>query len=113
MTLDTGRDPAADPLTESRAVERRVSRSGKPPGYALVGIGAVPLLNKAADWEFRYDSRSGAARHAGVRWFVTNGRAYTLGWSTPAKTWQSDLVKIQMIRGTFYADRVIPSPSPS
>lgn len=105
MTLDTARDPAADPLAASQAEESRIAGSGNPPGYALIGIAQVPLLNKAADWEFRYHSRSGTPRQAGVRWFVTSGRAYTLGWSTTAKNWKPDLIKIQMIRGTFYTKR--------
>ncbi|WP_430783838.1 protein kinase domain-containing protein [Actinoplanes sp. G11-F43] len=108
LSLDPSRDPASDPLTASRAEERRVSRSGNPEGYDLVRIAAVPLLNKAADWEFRYRSRTGALRHSGIRWFVIDGRAYTLGWSTPAENWKADLVKIQMIRGTFYANRNSP-----
>lgn len=110
MSLDTGWDPAADPLAASRAEERRVARSGNPRGYSLIGIGPVPLLNKATDWEFRYRSRAGAPRQAGVRWFVTNGRAYTLGWSTPAKNWKPDLVKLQMIRVTFYTTRTTSNP---
>ncbi|SDT77914.1 serine/threonine-protein kinase [Actinoplanes derwentensis] len=112
MSFDTGRDPAADPLTAFQDDERRIARSGNPPGYALIGIASVPLLNKAADWEFRYRSPAGGSRHASVRWFVSNGRAYTLGWSTPSKTWKSDLLKIQMIRGTFYASRTTSTPPP-
>ncbi|GAA1606280.1 serine/threonine-protein kinase [Actinoplanes couchii] len=108
MSLDTGRDPTADPLAESQAEERRTASSKTPPGYALIDIAPVPLLNKAADWEFRYRSRAGTPRQAGVRWFVINGQAYTLGWSTPTKNWKSDLIKIQMIRGTFYAKRTTP-----
>ncbi|WP_407651396.1 serine/threonine-protein kinase [Actinoplanes sandaracinus] len=109
MSLHTGRDPAVDPLTASRAEEQRLATSGDLPGYALIGIASVPLLHKAADWEYRYHARGGAARRAGIRWFVIDGRAYALGWSTPEKTWNSDLGKIQMIRSTFYSNRPAPS----
>jgi hypothetical protein len=105
MSLDAGRDPAVDPLTAARAEDQRLARSKELPGYALIGIVSVPLLHKAADWEYRYQARSGAVRHAGVRWFVIDGRAYALGWSTPEKNWSPDLSKIQMIRGTFFTSR--------
>ncbi|WP_433797900.1 hypothetical protein [Actinoplanes sp. CA-252034] len=110
ITLDVARDPAVDQVTAARAEENRLAASGALPGYELVGVTSVPLLHKAADWEYRYRSASGAARHAVFRWFVMGGRAYALGWSTTEKTWSTDLVKIQMIRGTFYSSRSTPSP---
>jgi hypothetical protein len=103
MTVDTGRDPADDPLTASRAAERRLSASGDLSEYELIGLASVPLLNRAADWEYRYQASTGAARHTVVRWFLTGRKAYVLGWSTPEKTWKSDLSRIQMIRSTFYS----------
>lgn len=110
LTLDAARDPAADPVTESRAEESRLAASGELPDYALIGVNPVPLLNKAADWEYRYRSAVGATRHAVFRWFVMGGRAYALGWSTTEKAWTADLPKIQMIRSTFYSKRSTPSP---
>jgi hypothetical protein len=110
ITLDTARDPAADPATEARAEESRHATAGALPGYALVGVNQVPLLLKAADWEYRYLSANGAARHAVFRWFVMGGRAYVLGWTTTEKSWNADLAKIQMIRGTFYLSRSTQSP---
>ncbi|WP_170153896.1 hypothetical protein [Actinoplanes italicus] len=103
MTVDTGRDPADDPLTASRAAERRLAASGDLSEYELIGLASVPLLNRAADWEYRYQTSAGAARHTVVRWFLTGRKAYVLGWSTPEKTWKSDLSRIQMIRSTFYS----------
>jgi hypothetical protein len=110
ITLDTARDPAADPATEARAEEGRHATSGALPGYALVGVSQVPLLLKAADWEYRYLSASGTTRHAVFRWFVMGGRAYALGWSTTEKSWNADLTKIQMIRSTFYSRHSTASP---
>ncbi|GIF36123.1 hypothetical protein Axi01nite_04340 [Actinoplanes xinjiangensis] len=105
ITLDAARDPAADPLAEARAEESRLATSGALPGYTLVGVGQVPLLLKAADWEYRYRSASGSARHAVFRWFVMGGRAYALGWATAEKSWSADLAEVQMIRSTFYTIR--------
>ncbi|GIF34266.1 hypothetical protein Aut01nite_72520 [Actinoplanes utahensis] len=110
MSLDVGRDPAADPLAAIQAEARRLADARSLPGYALSGVAPVPLLHKAADWEYRYRSAAGAARRCGIRWFVIDGRGYALGWSTPEKTWSADLVKIQLIRGTFYTDRTPPDP---
>jgi serine/threonine protein kinase len=103
MTVDTGRDPAVDPLTASRDAEHRLAASGALTGYELIGLAAVPLLNRAADWEYRHQASSGAARHTVIRWFLIGGKAYVLGWSTPEKTWKSDLSRIQMVRSTFYS----------
>ncbi|BEL11889.1 hypothetical protein Q0Z83_100800 [Actinoplanes sichuanensis] len=111
ITLDAARDPTTDPLTVARAEETRLAASRMLPGYALVGVDQVPLLNKAADWEYRYNSANGTARHSVFRWFVMGGRAYALGWSTTEKTWTADLTKIRMIRSTFYSSRPTPSPS--
>ncbi|MEU8659469.1 protein kinase [Actinoplanes philippinensis] len=113
ITLDTAGDPAADQVTVARAEESRLATSGGLPGYELVGVTPVPLLHKAADWEYRYQSASGAARHAVFRWFVMGGRAYVLGWTTTEKSWNTDLVKIQLIRGTFYSSRSTSSPPSS
>jgi serine/threonine protein kinase len=103
MTVDTGRDPAADPLTASQDAERRLVTSGALTGYELIGLASVPLLHRAADWEYRYQASGGAARHTVIRWFLIGGKAYVLGWSTPEKNWKSDLSRIQMIRSTFYS----------
>ena len=110
LSLDTGRDPAADPLAAARAEARRLVDSKSLPGYSPVAITPVPLLNKTADWEYRYRSAAGTARHAGVRWFVLDGRGYALGWNTPERTWSADLLKIQLIRATFYAERAARAP---
>jgi hypothetical protein len=105
ITLDAARDPAADPLAVARAEETRLASSGALPGYALVDVEQVPLLNKAADWEYRHDSPSGTSRHSVFRWFVMGSRAYVLGWTTTEKAWNNDLTKIRMIRSTFYSSR--------
>lgn len=115
LSLDTGRDPAADPVQALQAEEARLAGPGGLPGYTRVRIEAVALLHRAADWEYRYRTRDGAARHAIVRWFVVDGRAFALGWTTAEKTWTADLGKLQMVRGTFYAAGATrrPAPSPS
>ncbi|WP_239143831.1 hypothetical protein [Actinoplanes philippinensis] len=110
ITLDTAGDPAADQVAVARAEESRLATSGGLPGYELIGVTPVPLLHKAADWEYRYQSTSGAARHAVFRWFVMGGRAYVLGWTTTEKAWNTDLIKIQLIRSTFYSSRSTSSP---
>ncbi|GGN53238.1 hypothetical protein GCM10010112_01890 [Actinoplanes lobatus] len=115
LSLDTGQDPAVDPVQALQAEEGRLAGPGGLPGYTRAGLEAVALLHRAADWEYRYRTRDGAARHTIVRWFVVDGRAFVLGWTTAEKTWTTDLGKLQMVRGTFYAVGATrhPAPSPS
>ncbi|MEU4421387.1 protein kinase [Actinoplanes sp. NPDC024001] len=105
MSLDAGRDAGADPLQACHAEDLRLKSRSTVSGYALISITSVPLLYKAADWEFRYRGTDGGPRRASVRWFAVNGRAYVIGWSTPEGVWPDHLSKMQMVRSTFYADR--------
>ncbi|WP_246636484.1 serine/threonine-protein kinase [Actinoplanes hulinensis] len=113
LSLDAGQDPVADPVRALQAEEGRLAGPGGLPGYTRVGLEAVALLHRAADWEYRYRTRGGAARHTIVRWFVVDGRAFVLSWTTAEKTWTTDLGKLQMVRGTFYAVGATRNPAPS
>jgi hypothetical protein len=105
MSLDAGRDADADPIQACHAEDLRLKKDATVPGYSLISITPVPLLHKAADWDFRYQGTDGGVRRASIRWFAVNGKAYALGWATPEGVWPDHLSKIQMVRSTFYADR--------
>ncbi|WP_240669683.1 serine/threonine-protein kinase [Actinoplanes solisilvae] len=102
LSLDTGRDPAGDPVAACRKEEARLLGAGALPGYELVTLERKPLLNKAADWEYTYD-RAGVRMHAQTRWFVKDGRGFAITWATRDFDWTSDLAKINMVLTTFYA----------
>jgi eukaryotic-like serine/threonine-protein kinase len=105
LSLDTGRDPGGDPVTACRTEAARLVRAGALPGYEQLSIEVRPLLNKAADWEYRYRDSAGALIHAQTRWFASGGRGYALSWATREIDWTGDLAKMNMVLSTFYADR--------
>jgi serine/threonine protein kinase len=105
LSLDTGRNPSADPVTACRNEATRLVKAGALPGYSEVSIEARPLLIKAADWEYRFQNDDDAKLHARTRWFASNGRGYALSWATQEIDWTADLAKINMVVSTFYADK--------
>ncbi|GAA0550895.1 hypothetical protein GCM10010172_36350 [Paractinoplanes ferrugineus] len=105
LSLDTGRNPSADPVTACRAEASRLVKAGALPGYAEISIESRPLLAKAADWEYGFQDDDGAKLHARTRWFTSNGRGYALSWATQEIDWTGDLAKINMVVSTFYAEK--------
>ncbi|MCY1145162.1 protein kinase [Actinoplanes sp. Pm04-4] len=102
MSLDTGRNPAGDPVRACRAEATRLVQAGALPGYEEIYIERRPLLNKAADWEYRYDL-NGTRMHAQTRWFVKGGKGYAITWATRDFDWTGDAAKINMVLTSFYA----------
>jgi serine/threonine protein kinase len=105
LSLDTGRNPAGDPVTACRNEATRLVAAGALPDYSQISIEKRPLLNRAADWEYRYRDPAGTLLHAQTRWFASNGHGYALSWATREIDWTSDLGKINMVLSTFYTDR--------
>jgi eukaryotic-like serine/threonine-protein kinase len=104
LSLDTGRNASADPVTACRNEANRLVRVGALPGYSEISIEAKPLLAKAADWEYRFDD-DGAELHARTRWFASNNKGYALSWATREIDWTADLAKVNMVVSLFYSDR--------
>ncbi|WP_133874922.1 serine/threonine-protein kinase [Paractinoplanes brasiliensis] len=102
LSLDTGRNPAADPVKACRAEATRLVQAGALPGYEELALERTPLLNKTADWEYRYN-RDGVRMHAQTRWFVKAERGFAISWATRDFDWTGDLAKINMVLTTFYA----------
>ncbi|GID98801.1 hypothetical protein Adu01nite_01520 [Paractinoplanes durhamensis] len=105
LSLDTGRNPSADPVVACRAEASRLVKAGALPGYTEISIESKPLLIKAADWEYTFAAGDGGKLHARTRWFASNGKGYALSWATQEIDWTTDLAKINMVVSTFYADR--------
>ena len=105
LSLDTGRNPAGEPVTACRSEAARLVRTGALADYEQIVIEARPLLNKAADWEYRYRDDTGVRLHAQTRWFASDSRGFAISWATREIDWSADLPKMNMVLSTFYADR--------
>jgi serine/threonine protein kinase len=105
LSLDTGRNPAGNPVEACEKEEARLVRAGALPGYQRIAIEPTHLLNKAADWEYQYDDPSRVPMHARTRWFATAGKGYAIGWASREIDWSGDLGKVNMVLSTFYVDR--------
>lgn len=105
LSLDTERNPTADPVGACRAEASRLVKAGALADYAEISIEPRPLAIKAADWEYRFRDDSGVKLHARTRWFAGDGRGYALSWATREIDWTADLAKINMVVSTFYADK--------
>ena len=104
LSLDTGRNPAGNPVKACQKEEERLVAVGALPEYQRIGIVAKPLLEKAADWDYTYADKSGLGLRARTRWFAMDGKAYALSWATRDIDWPSDLAKINMVLSSFYND---------
>jgi tRNA A-37 threonylcarbamoyl transferase component Bud32 len=108
LSLDTARNPAGDPVQACRTEAARLVRAGALRGYEEVAIEPRPLLNKAADWEYRYEDVDGTELHARTRWFASAGRGFAISWSSREIDWIGDLAKINMVLSTFFVNRSKP-----
>jgi serine/threonine protein kinase len=106
LSLDTARNPAGDPLVACRNEATRLVAAGALPGYSQIAIEKRTLLNRAADWEYRYRDRSGVLLHVQTRWFASNRHGYALSWATREINWSGDLGNNNMVLSTFYTDKV-------
>lgn len=102
LSVDPDRDPTGDPIKACRSEAIRLIAAGRLPAYQQVGIDKVPLLSKAADWEYKYQGSNGLLMHAMTRWFTVDGRAFALGWATREFDWQVNLGMYAMLKSTFY-----------
>ncbi len=105
LSLDTGRNPAVDPVQACLKEETRLIAEGALPGYQKIKMVPTPLLSKAADWEYTYREPSGDRLHARTRWFATGGKAYAISWASSEFDWPTDSPKLIMVLANFYADQ--------
>jgi hypothetical protein len=108
LSLDTGRNPEGDPVKACRSEAKRLVDAGALRGYEEIAIEPRPLLNKAADWEYRYHAADGTELHARTRWFTSKGRGFALSWSSRELDWTADLSKTNFMLSTFYVDATNP-----
>jgi serine/threonine protein kinase len=101
LSVDTGRNPAGDPVQACRKEANRLRASGVLPAYEEKHIRPAALAIKAADWEYTYRGPEEVRMHATTRWFVSEGRGFALGWITRDFDWPQNLSTYGMIQSTF------------
>jgi hypothetical protein len=90
-----GPDPKKDWYTGERA-----SR-GSFPGYERIRIEKVDYMEKAADWEFTWNTSSGKARVLNRGFVTKGGRGYAIYWHTLAKDWKKNMHLFEGFAQTF------------
>jgi hypothetical protein len=103
LSIDFGRKPSANAVKACRTEAARLVAAGALPGYDQLRIEATPLVNRAADWEYRYRGPGGVLMHAQTRWFAKGGKAYAISWATQQIDWADNRAKFDMVLSTFYA----------
>jgi serine/threonine protein kinase len=101
LLIDQSDHPKPDPLADWE--QQQANRQGSYPGYRLIGLRPVnyPQAEKAADWEFTYDS-NGVLVHILNRNILANAtHAYALYWSAPESDWSADYRYFQAFAATF------------
>ncbi|GAB1642426.1 protein kinase domain-containing protein [Krasilnikovia sp. MM14-A1259] len=104
LSVDPNRDAATDPMQACLDEADQLTGAGQLPGYQQLELATVPMLSRAADWEFRYDGTPDVTMHAMIRWLTVGGRAYALGWATPDPDWTGDFDTYAAIRSTLALD---------
>ncbi|GGP76999.1 hypothetical protein GCM10010140_01080 [Streptosporangium pseudovulgare] len=64
---------------------------GRFPGYKRVRIENVDYMEKAADWEFTWNTSSGKARVLNRGFVTKGGRGYAIYWHTLASKWDENM----------------------
>ncbi|MDP9795253.1 tRNA A-37 threonylcarbamoyl transferase component Bud32 [Catenuloplanes nepalensis] len=105
LGVDQTNTPKADPVADwSEQRDTRIA-DGDFPGYSEVKIVAVDYFQKAADWEWTYDSQFGRV-HVNNRGVVTSPtQAYGIYWQTPESDWNAANKDLQLIFDSF-----VPKP---
>jgi eukaryotic-like serine/threonine-protein kinase len=101
LIIDQSDQPKPDPLADWR--QQASARQSSYPGYRLIMLRAIryPQAQKAADWEFSYDS-DGVVTQVLNRNILANAHhAYALYWSTPASQWDANYHFFQVFAATF------------
>ncbi|MEU9832937.1 protein kinase [Streptosporangium sp. NPDC048047] len=74
---------------------------GRFPGYKRIRIENVDYMEKAADWEFTWNTSSGKARVINRGFVTEGGRGYAIYWHTLASKWDENLHYFKGFTETF------------
>ncbi|MEU8386372.1 hypothetical protein [Streptosporangium sp. NPDC048865] len=90
-----GPDPKKDWENQETVVR------GNFPGYDRVRIANVKYMEKAADWEFTWNTSSGKARVINRGFVTKGGRGYAIYWHTLAKNAKKNMHLFEGFTATF------------
>ncbi|GAA3410776.1 serine/threonine-protein kinase [Streptosporangium vulgare] len=90
-----GPDPKQDWLDYEPSVRSRFN------GYERIRIANVKYMEKAADWEFTWNTSSGKARVINRGFVTKGGRGYAIYWHTLAKDWKKNMRLFEGFTATF------------
>ncbi|WP_440097856.1 protein kinase domain-containing protein [Streptosporangium sp. H16] len=90
-----GPDPKKDWENQERVVRGNFS------GYQRVRIANVKYMEKAADWEFTWNTSSGKARVINRGFVTKGGRGYAIYWHTLAKNAKKNMHLFEGFTATF------------
>ncbi|KIR61086.1 hypothetical protein TK50_25255 [Micromonospora haikouensis] len=100
LTVSPADDPAAAPLEQLRANERRAKEAGALPRYAKIRLAEV--AGRGAEWECTWDAPMGA-RLRGAQLIPFGTRSWSLAWSGPEVEWDAGAAERETMRSTFRA----------
>jgi hypothetical protein len=101
LGIDQTDTPQPDPFQDWRRQRDNRLRGGEFPRYQEVRLVNVPFWQKAADWEFSFDS-SGGRLHVNNRGFIVSPRkAYGIWWQTPDAEWDAARPDLQLVFDSF------------
>ncbi|GAB7038447.1 MULTISPECIES: serine/threonine-protein kinase [Catenuloplanes] len=101
LGIDQTDQPRPDPVADWSAQRDTRRAGGEFPGYSEVKIAEVDYFQKAADWEWSYDSDFGRV-HVNNRGVVTSpNQAYGIYWQTMESDWAAANRDLQLIFDSF------------
>ncbi|WP_431977377.1 protein kinase domain-containing protein [Micromonospora haikouensis] len=100
LTVSPADDPAAAPLEQLRANERRAKEAGALPRYAKIRLAEV--AGRGAEWECTWDAPMGA-RLRGAQLIPFGTSSWSLAWSGPEVEWDAGAAERETMRSSFRA----------
>jgi serine/threonine protein kinase len=102
LIIDQTTHPKPNPLADWR--QQEAARIGTFPGYHRIRLQAVHYAQaeRAADWEFTYDSNGQLTRVLNRNILAGAHHAYALYWSTPASEWKTSYHYFRTFAATFH-----------
>jgi hypothetical protein len=101
LIVDQTTHPKPNPLADWR--QQEAARIGTFPGYHRIRLQAVHYAQaeRAADWEFTYDSNGQLTRVLNRNILANAHHAYALYWATPASEWKASYHYFRTFAATF------------
>lgn len=101
LIIDQTTSPKPDPVADWTSQER-TRRGTTYRNYQRIRLVPVSYFQKAADWEFLYQTRSGNGQHAQKRGFIVGPKqAYGISWYTSPDDWDGARAALDIIYKGF------------